>query len=306
MSYPIRAVVELTGIPRPTLLAWERRYGVPEPARVEGGRRVYSDEDLELIRELQGLTAKGFRIGEAVEQVRRRRRGVARAAAMGESSSGSSSPLVGERAALFEALVGFDRAAADRVTHRLSVLSFRRRIDEVIIPLLQDVGLGWQRGELSVAQEHYASAFCRELLITMLHQLESGPSTGRTALCAGVPGEEHELGLLAVAVKLALDGWRVTYLGTNLPTEDLVEVATTQGHELVCQSLVAPRAAESIVHYARHVRERLPDATLLALGGPALEALDGFEEPGLLMRQYFCDLLPSIEAAHQDLRRRTA
>jgi DNA-binding transcriptional MerR regulator len=71
MSYRIRTVVEITGIPRNTLLAWERRYGIPEPGRTEGGHRVYREEDLQLLVRLQKLLDQGLRIGEAVALLRR-------------------------------------------------------------------------------------------------------------------------------------------------------------------------------------------------------------------------------------------
>ena len=44
--YRINAVAEMTGVPAPTLRAWERRYGIPRPGRSESSYRLYSDADV--------------------------------------------------------------------------------------------------------------------------------------------------------------------------------------------------------------------------------------------------------------------
>lgn len=67
MSYRIKTVAELVGVPRPTLVAWERRFGILEPARTEAGYRVYSEEDLRVLMRIRALLDSGLRISEAVE-----------------------------------------------------------------------------------------------------------------------------------------------------------------------------------------------------------------------------------------------
>jgi DNA-binding transcriptional MerR regulator len=64
-GYSTQAVADATGIPITTILAWERRYGVPQPRRTEGGRRLYSSADLALLRTMRDRTAQGTR-AEAV------------------------------------------------------------------------------------------------------------------------------------------------------------------------------------------------------------------------------------------------
>ena len=54
MRYRMKTVSELTGIPRNTLVAWERRYGLPEPERLANGYRLYSDADVELLLKNHG------------------------------------------------------------------------------------------------------------------------------------------------------------------------------------------------------------------------------------------------------------
>jgi MerR family transcriptional regulator, light-induced transcriptional regulator len=287
MAYRIRSIVEMTGIPRNTLLAWERRYGVPTPSRTPGGHRVYSEADLDLLRRLKELLDQGHRIGEAVALLRRN--------AEPERAHATAAPIDQQRRELLDALLAFDRTRADEAYHRAGSHALRRVIDEVLLPLLREVGDGWHRGEVSIAQEHFASAFVREQLITMLNRLESGPPGGPAAVCAGYPGERHEIGLLAVAVKLALRGWRVTYLGADLPIEELADVILTRKAELICQSVFAPRSRPELEAYAGRLLRLVPRDTLVALGGPGVAALADESTDRILFAPRFEDLVDRVD-----------
>ena len=70
MDYQVKAVSQLTGIPRNTNLAWERRYGLLDPARTPEGFRIYSEDDVQLIERTKELIAKGYRVGQAVQLLR--------------------------------------------------------------------------------------------------------------------------------------------------------------------------------------------------------------------------------------------
>ena len=67
MGYQVKTVSQLTGIPRNTILAWERRYGLLNPSRSPEGHRMYSDSDVAVLEELKTLIAAGNRVGQAVK-----------------------------------------------------------------------------------------------------------------------------------------------------------------------------------------------------------------------------------------------
>jgi DNA-binding transcriptional MerR regulator len=286
MSYRIRTVVELTGVPRNTLLAWERRYGVPSPERTDGGHRVYSEDDVRLLRELTALLERGHRISEAVALLRR----------TGEAARATGAqPIEQLREDLREALLLFDRAEADEIHHLANRFPIRRVIDDVLLPVLADIGDGWHAGDVSIAQEHFASAFIREQLITMLHRLESGPLGGPVAVCAGFPGETHEIPLIAVAVKLALRGWRIVYLGVSLPLEELARVLNTREVALVCQSLITVREPDTVREHARRLERLAGPTTRVAIGGPGVVSLEGESTARVLFCPTFDSLIARIE-----------
>ena len=121
MSYRLKTVVSMTGIPRPTLVAWERRYGMLEPSRDESGYRVYTDEDVALLQRLKAMVHGGMAISEAIRVT-----GIAhprKAAGVDPPPGGASwRPLL-------SALLAFDRTTADRHLPRiLRMMSVRARI----------------------------------------------------------------------------------------------------------------------------------------------------------------------------------
>jgi len=276
--YRIGTVAEMVGVPRNTLLAWERRYGLLDPDRTVGGYRAYTDDDVAKLRRIKGLVDRGYKISEAV-------------ALAGRSGPEGHAPprwaddaLLALRAEMLDRLIAFDRAGAEAVRRRLHLFSFQQGIEAVYLPLLREVGEGWHAGTVTVAQEHFASAFCREQFTSMLHKLEGGPESGPLAVCAGVPGELHELGLLAVAVQLALRGWRISYLGADLPPEDLAAAVHTQKASLVCQSVVLRQHGSALVAYARRLRALLDPGVRLVIGGAGAVDLVG--------------AVPGVEVAH--------
>lgn len=287
MVYRIKTVSEMTGIPRETILAWERRYGLVKPARSSNGYRAYSDSDVEVLQELKDLVDQGLQISEAIA---RRRAEQQRQRAALQAPAPDSDLHTELCQALQERLLSFDRAGADKVHRQLATLSFRDRLDRIYTPLLHDVGAAWERGEASVAQEHFATAFVREQVMALLHGVQGGPRGGPRVLCAGLPGESHELGLLQTAARLALAGMRVTYLGGEMPVDELVAVAQRIRPELVCQSAVLRRWRQSAATYARKLLPRLPESTLLVLGGPGVEGVEEGDLEGVL----FCATLDEL------------
>lgn len=294
MSYRIKTIEQMTGLSRNTITAWERRYDLLEPRKDASGYRAYADSDVELLLRVRSLLDQGLQIGEIVAKIRAERSGGTPVRELADS-------IPDLRAGLLRHLLDLDRLAAEEVVTRMFELSFRRRLDEVYVPLLHDIGDGWANGRYSVAQEHFASAFIREQMVVMLKSLEVGPRDGPLTVCAGFPGENHELGLLAVAIHLALRGHRIVYLGANLPMADLTNVLLRRPANLVCVSAVAVADAEIVFTAATKLRAEVPEQTLVAFGGPSVAHIVDRSRPGLL----FCTQFQSL-VEHLDERRAAA
>ena len=263
MSYRIKTVASLTGISPTTLRAWERRYDVVEPRRSESGYRVYSDVDVATLSRVKQLVDHGLKAGEAIALVRR---------GMQAPSPGDLPPegLSALRTRLLAALLLFDRNNAAQTYRGLVAVPQPRQVDEVLLPLMVEVGSMWAGANCSIAQEHFASGFVREKLIAMLDAASGIPLDGPEAICVGVREESHELGLLAAAVHLSLRGWRVTYLGLDLPLAEIERVAHERRPALLCTSVIRSRSAADCLLLAAGLRCAAPAETAVVVGGRGL------------------------------------
>ncbi len=260
MGYRIKTVAERTGVPRNTLLAWERRYELVHPERLANGYRSYSEADVQLLQRVKDLVDQGHAISEAVSLVRT------------PPLHEPALDLDRQRQVLLGHLLDFDHEQAVQLTTRLGNVPFEQLLDVLYLPVLRELGEGWSEGRYTVAQEHFASAFIRERMTAMLSSLEHRTSTGPRALLACLEGERHELGLMATGLRLALRGWRITWLGAEVPTEDLVETVAALEPELVVVATIQPAEPELLARSARRARAVLPLVSRLVYGGDGLPA----------------------------------
>lgn len=232
MGYRIKTISDLLGIPRNTLLAWERRYSIVKPVRQPNGYREYSDTDLNRLKAVKHFLDRGHRISEAIS--------LSEGMSIEPLTSQDAEDPIELREAILEMLLQLDRSGADRQLRQVAGMSFSRRIDTIFTPILRETGDRWEAGTLSVAQEHYISSFCRAHLTAMLLSLEYGPENGPLVICASWSEDQHDIPLLSVAVKLALKGCRVVFLGARTPRADLIALCKQRMPSKVCLSVTIP------------------------------------------------------------------
>lgn len=268
--YPVRVVATRTGLSPHVLRAWERRYQVVVPTRSDGGQRLYSDLDIERLRKLRRLVEAGHGISrlarltsEQLDQV-----------SEGEPQAAGPGPETDEAGARVEEALGaatrFDAARFEAVLER-AALSFGTPafLDQIAAPAMERIGHGWADGSVSVGQEHMATAAFRRVLGWLLRANEvSGPAP--RIVVATPPRQVHELGALMVAVSAAAEGWKVTYLGPDMPVAELVRAAEETGADAVALSVVYPDEIEGLFAALRRPGQGLPPETPLILGGAAM------------------------------------
>jgi len=134
---------------------------------------------------------------------------------------------------------------------------------------LYEVGSRWAAGQLSVAQEHLATAITEEALaLAMPHTLDRDDN-GRSAVIACCADELHQIGGRMVADTLAMQGWDVAFLGANTPVDDLVALAASRPFDLVGLSVALRENVPQAVQAAARVRAAAPRVPVV-LGGQAL------------------------------------
>lgn len=222
MTLRIKTISQLTGIREATLRAWERRYGFPQPHRASNNYRTYSRDDVEVIRRVSRLLEQGYTASEAIEQVRQV-----------PTETLPTRQRLEER--FWSAVMIMD---ADEVRRTLdeSVLGLPPLVatDEVFVPLLRKMSM-----RLDVAREHLASAAIRQKLRELLNDVTVSVD-GPSIVLACPPKDQHEGGLLAIALHLRTSGWRTIVVGADTPAEALRSAVASARAAMVALSFVRP------------------------------------------------------------------
>ena len=295
-SYNLNVVVRETGIKPDTLRAWERRYGLPEPMRTEGGgHRLYSDRDIEMIKWFISRQEEGMRIGQVVKMWKE-------LVASGEDPLYSSSPRIefdavvdgrGHQADLghvreawIRACLAFDEYQADQIlAHAFSRYPLNLVVVEVMQKGLAEIGENWFQGEVTVQQEHFTS----ELVLRRLNAMVAtapAPTRSEKILVGTPPGEEHVFSSLLLVLFLRYQGWDVTYLGGNVPLEDLEATVERVSPDLVLYTATLVTTAAALRKVAVAMRKNGVD---FAFGGRAFS--ENKTLPGHIPGYYLGDLL---------------
>ena len=273
MTYRIRTVAEMTGVPRNTLLAWERRYGLVKPERHENGYRSYSEEDVERLQRVQNAIRSGLKISEAVallEQEDHSEESSRLARLPTEAGQQGYEAMARD---LTDALVSYRRGDADRILSQLLPVPFGTRLHQVFFPVLRMIGDRWESGEVSIAQEHYASAVLRTHLAGVLLGIGTAGMSSPHAACTTFIGDVHELASLALAIQLSLEGYRVSYLGPNLPANEAFEFCLGQRVKLLCVSVIKKPTAAAVNSYMAELAPLVQNGARVVIGGRQLAHL---------------------------------
>lgn len=269
----MRIVVRRTGLKPALLRAWERRYGAVRPDRTEGGQRLYSEQDVRRLLLLQQVVAAGYRIGDVAGMTDENLSGLA------PFSEGTAEPLnpVTERppeasAHLDACLAAIERLDGAKLNLTLEQAAFELSrpslIDQLILPLMVELGERWETGVFRISHEHLASSAVRSLLGRLL--TGSSDSGFAPLLVVTTPaGQLHELGALAAAVTAVAEGWNVTYLGPNLPAEEILASLTQAPVKALALSMVYPADDPRLADQLRLLGRHLPAQVKLLVGGRA-------------------------------------
>ena len=210
--FPIRTVSSLTGVKVMTLRAWEQRHGLIRPRRTATGHRLYCREDIERINRATSLLAKGMAISQVRGALDRE---------PPRATVEARSDWAHYRAQMLVAISGFDdEALEDAYNAALSVHQIEQVTQQLMLPLLRELGDRWEQGEGAVAEEHFFGVYLRNKLGARLHHLTRGAG-GVRILAACLPGEQHEIGLLLFALTAQERGLRPVLLGANMPLGEL-------------------------------------------------------------------------------------
>jgi len=273
-KYPIKIVANKTGLSMHVIRVWEKRYNAVVPERTETNRRLYSAED---ILKLQ-LLSKSIKSGHTISSIANLSLSELKTMIEEEEGIGNSADQNTREDAnnievsefvdnFLSHIKTLDVKRLELILQQASISMSRPiLLDNVIVPIIEQIGENWREGSFRIYHEHIATVVIRSFLSSLTNALEyelNAPNIVVTTL----KGQIHELGALIVAASAAVEGWKVTYLGPNLPAEEITAVAQSVNARIVCLSVVYPAGDLNVVQELEKIGQFLPSEISLLVGG---------------------------------------
>jgi DNA-binding transcriptional MerR regulator/methylmalonyl-CoA mutase cobalamin-binding subunit len=303
--YTIKQAASRSGVSVQLLRAWERRYGIVEPARTASGYRLYDDASIDRLRAMRLLVEDGWTPSNAAGHLLETGDdGVERVLQAAVAAAPDGAPAADGRAAglaeeFVDAARTLDEERLERILDDMFVRgSFERVAGEHLMPAMVAVGEGWASGDIDVAAEHAASGAVARRLGMALHAA-ARPNGDRPVVLVGLPpGARHELGALAFATAARRAGLGVRYLGADLPVDDWVEAAVQTHAAGVVIGVVMEDDVPAATKVAQALRAARPDL-LVAIGGRAATAIGLSDDVVVPLPE---DLADAVEIVRRALR----
>lgn len=275
-KYNIGAVSQLTGLSTHAIRAWERRYGVVKPERSKvNNRREYSENDLELLILLSRATSRGFNIGNIahleVDELR-----ILLAAG---NDKNTDSDHTGDGVYIpeikdylqdcLEAIENYDSEKLEiLLTRAFMEFGNIKTVEKLIAPLTKSIGESWSKGEIRIVQEHFSTEIIRRSLLKIIaksHDYQEAP-----ALVVTTPaGQVHDIGALIAGSIASGEGWKVIYLGPNLPSEEIAGAVIKTKVRVVLLSIVYPGDDIRLNEELENLRQFINNDVMILAGGNA-------------------------------------
>ena len=277
-QYLISTVSKRSGVKSDLVRAWERRYQAVSPTRTDGGHRVYTDLDIARLKLLNQATNNGH----SISQIANLSLDDLKVLLKKESDSVTQalekpSPLNGNRQHIAEdyvqkcyaAVLAFDAHALEsHFENAIVELGTEYFIEKLLNPLLTLIGDRWRTGELRPVHEHMASSIVRSLTYILRNNNPCAPNAPKMIVCTPI-NQLHELGALLAGIIAELKGWKVTYLGANLPAEEIAAAVRFTHASAVTISISYKTDDLMIAKELRRLRKLIGNDVALIVGGRA-------------------------------------
>lgn len=283
-QYLIGTVSKRSGVKPDLVRAWERRYQAVIPVRSDGRQRLYSDDDIVKLKLLHQATQQGH----AISRIAKLSLAQLQEMLKTEREIEVIAPVSNERLHIcedylqkcLEATEAFDSFSLERhfenALLELGTLAF---IESLLVPLLQRIGEHWQQGRLRPSHEHMASAIIRSMAYILRSNAPRNPGAPRLVI-ATPAGQVHELGALLASLIAEFRGWQVTYLGADLPAEEIALAVRHLAAAAVALSITFDDDSLNTLRELRKLKSLIAAETALILGGRAALHYAGLADDG--------------------------
>ena len=310
-QYLIKTVSKRSGVKSDLVRAWERRYQAVTPVRTSGGHRVYTDQDIARLKLLNQATNNGHSISQIAQLSLDDLKQLIKT----ESTTNILEPAVNETSIrdkyhiaedynvkCYTAVLAFDAQALEsHFENAIVELGSEAFIELLLSPLLSKIGERWKTGELRPVHEHMTSSVIRSLTY-ILRNNNPCPANAPRMIVSTPIGQLHELGALLAAIMAELCGWQVTYLGANLPAEEIAAAVKYTNACALTLSISFASEDNIVAKELRRIKKLIGNDVALIVGGRAASHYQGvlaeIGVPNILGYAHFKEILKQLADRH--------
>lgn len=266
--YSIKDLEKLTDIKAHTIRAWEQRYDIIKPKRTSTNIRYYSEEDLKRLLNIALLNKNGYKISKIAKMTE------LEIAQKVSQLSEINFEFGTQLDALTISMIEMDEYKFDRIiSTNIDQIGFERTMLEIINPFLDKLSLLWLTGSINPAQEHFISCLIRQKIIVAIDKAPFIASQSADKFLIFLPeGSMDELSLLFLHYLLKSRGFRVIYLGANIPFTDLIAVHGLHQPEYIFTIFTESFTKEPVQNYVERLCKVFKETTVLLSGYQVLSS----------------------------------
>lgn len=261
-TYSIKDLERLSGIKAHTIRIWEKRYGLVEPERTSTNIRTYCDTELKKLLNISILNRNGLKISKIAQLTNNEISSLV--SKLTEDPNDSDSQFE----SLYIAMIDLDEALFEKILSRAIIqMGFERMVIDLLYPFFHRIGIMWQTGTISPAQEHFISNLVRQKFIVAIDSIVTNEEPDTKTFILYLPEKElHELGILFMSYVLKKRGHKVIYLGAMLPIESLIAIEKLKPADYILTSIVGSMESPTIEEYLHRLSKEIPDKTIYLTG----------------------------------------
>lgn len=203
-SYSIQQVADMTGLSKQVIRKWEDRYHIIQPQRLDNGYRRYSEDEVNILKQLASLTNSGMTIKQAIDTYKKH-----------NSPKEEENPVFHYRKALIQSgTIGNEQQILNLLEQAHHKFGVEKLIEEIVIPFLHEVGQLWCERAWGEYQEAISSQTVRDFLSHVRRHFFV-PEDAPLVIGSCLPGERHEIPMQILLIQCMLRGYQTTMLGPS-------------------------------------------------------------------------------------------
>jgi len=295
--YSIKDLERITGVKAHTIRIWEKRYAIVEPKRTESNIRYYCDSDLKKLMNISILLNHGYKISKLAgldsNELSKKVLEVSMV------SNGHDSQIEN----LVISMIEMDEVKFEKILN-LSVIKegFEQTVFNVLYPFFERIGVLWQAGSINPAHEHFITNLVKQKIYVAIDSIPIPSGNEMKKFLLFLPEWDlHELGLLVFDYLIKSKGFKVVYLGPNVPEEDVYSVSDFLQPDYFLTAFANAIEKEKIEAYILRLATRYPDKSIFVTGQQTSCLSSAIADNVIFINstlQFTSELLPKLEQSN--------